>query len=106
MANNALHHDKTLSSHKTEASYSRSEKRYSGGGKSARIASRRYNKAVRRAAKLQLSRYRRPTTDVPEPFWAHEPEMDDGCWADDLAEQIREEWWAECDQRDAHSCNP
>lgn len=96
MANNALHHDKTLSSHKTEASYSRSEKRWCGGGKAARIASRRYNKAARRAAKLQLSRYQTPRTDVPEPFWVEEPEWDDGYWADHLAEQIREEWWDDC----------
>ena len=55
--NNALHHDKTLSSHRTEACYSRREKRYTDGGKAARIASRRYNRACRRAAKRQLKRY-------------------------------------------------
>jgi len=57
MANNALHHNKTLSAHRTEASYARWEKRHVVNSKSARIASRRYNRACRRAAKLQLSRY-------------------------------------------------
>jgi hypothetical protein len=98
MAKNALHHDKTLSSHRTEATYSRSEKRWAGGGKSARIASRRYNKAVRKASKLQLSRYQTPSTDVPEPFWAEEPECDGNHWADELAEEIREEWWDDCEE--------
>ena len=98
MANNALHHDKTLSSHRTEACYARREKRYTHNAKAARIASRRYNKAVRKASKLQLSRYQTPSTDVPEPFWAEEPECDDNHWADELAEEIREEWWDDCDE--------
>ena len=57
---NSLHHDKTLSAHCTEACYARREKRYTHNAKGARIASRRYNKACRRAAKLQLSRYVQP----------------------------------------------
>jgi hypothetical protein len=61
MANNALHHIKTLSSHRTEACYARREKRYTHNAKAARIASRRYNRACRRAAKLQLSRYVQPS---------------------------------------------
>jgi len=57
MAKNALHHNKKLSSHRTEASYARREKRYTHNAKAARIASRRYNRACRRAAKNQLKRY-------------------------------------------------
>ncbi len=57
MANNALHHDKSLSSHRTEACYARREKRYTHNSKAARIASRRYNRACRRAAKRQLKKY-------------------------------------------------
>lgn len=63
---NALHHDKTLSSHRTEASYARSSKRWVGTGKSARVASRRYNRACRKAAKLQLRNYGKPGAETEE----------------------------------------
>ena len=89
---NSLHHDKTLSSHRTEASYARSEKRYTCNSKSARIASRRYNKACRAAAKLQLSRYQKPRAAAE----ATEEPVDPN-WADQLAEEIREEWWDDCE---------
>ena len=57
---NSLHHDKTLSAHRTEACYARWEKRHVTNSKAARIASRRYNRACRRAAKLLLRRYVQP----------------------------------------------
>ena len=63
---NSLHHDKTLSSHRTEASYARSSKRWVGSGKSARVASRRYNKACRKAAKLQLRNYSKAAPPAEE----------------------------------------
>jgi hypothetical protein len=93
MAKNALNHNYTLSNLHTDAKYARQEKRWISGSKYSRNASRRYNRAVRKASKLQLSRYRAPATDVPDPFWVTEPEWDDGYWADRLAEQVREEYW-------------
>ena len=92
MAKNALHHDKTLSSHRTEASYARSSKRWVGNGKSARVASRRYNKACRAAAKLQLSRYSKAKA-VEE-----EVEEVDSSWVDELADEYREEYWDDCEE--------
>ena len=54
---NKLNHDYTLANLKTEAAYARKEKRIvEGGGKAARNASRRYNKACRKASKLQLKK--------------------------------------------------
>ena len=55
---NKLNHDRTLASLRTEASYARWEKRHvgDGQGKSARIASKAYNKASRKASKLQLKK--------------------------------------------------
>ena len=93
---NDLHHGKTLSSHRTEASYARSSKRWVGSGKSARVASRRYNKACRAASKLQLSRYHKAPPDEEEPVAEEVPNPN---WADELAEEYREEYWADCDQR-------
>jgi hypothetical protein len=46
-----IKHDHTLSSHRTDASYARDEKRWSGGGKYARHASKAYNKALRSASR-------------------------------------------------------
>ena len=55
---NNLNHDYTLSNLHSEAQYSRREKRWAGyGSKHARTASKRYNKAVRKAAKMQLKNY-------------------------------------------------
>ena len=52
---NKLNHNYTLANLKTEASYARKEKRWTfNPGKAARSASRRYNKACRKASKLQL----------------------------------------------------
>lgn len=54
---NKLNHNYTLANLKTEASYSRSEKRWCRhSNKAARAASKRYNKAVRKASKLQLKK--------------------------------------------------
>lgn len=41
--------------HYSEAKYCRIEKRWGGGGKAARIASKRYNRADRREVKLKLA---------------------------------------------------
>ena len=46
--------NKTLSKHYSEAKYTRIEKRWCCGRKAARIASKRFNKASRAAAKLTL----------------------------------------------------
>ena len=54
---NNLNHNRTLSNLYTEANYARSERRWVGtGSKHARDASRRYNKATRKASKLQLKK--------------------------------------------------
>lgn len=74
---NSLHHGKTLSSHHTEASYARSSKRWVGNGKSARIASRRYNKACRKAAKLQLRNYGKAASPAEEEVDNSEAELRD-----------------------------
>ena len=55
---NSLNHDRTLANLRTEAKYARQEKRWGNpASKSARNASKRYNKAVRKASKQQLKRY-------------------------------------------------
>lgn len=56
MSDKSLNHDYTLANLRTEASYSRSEKRWTYNSKQARIASKRYNKAIRKASKLQLKK--------------------------------------------------
>ncbi len=54
---NQLNHDYKLANLHSEARYSRNEKRWTANEKRARHASKRYNKAVRKAAKLQLRKY-------------------------------------------------
>ena len=56
MSDKSLNHDYTLANLRTEASYSRREKKWTWNSKQARIASKRYNKAIRKASKLQLKK--------------------------------------------------
>ncbi len=76
---NDLHHDRKLSNMQTDVNYRRLERawaRRDGGYNSCsqhhRETCRRYNKAFRKASKLQLSRYSRPQqnsnyeADLPE----------------------------------------
>ena len=54
---NELNHNRTLSNLRTEVCYARAERRWVGrGSKHARVASKRYNKAFRKAAKQQLKK--------------------------------------------------
>ncbi len=65
MANNKLHHNKTLSNLNTEVKYANMERSGSrfgrngenAGAKGFKAIRRAYNKAHRKASKLQLSRY-------------------------------------------------
>ena len=65
MANNTLHHDKTLANLNTEVKYANFERRWSrfgrrgenAGAKGFKAIRRAYNKAHRKASQLQLSRY-------------------------------------------------
>ena len=54
---NKLNHNRKLANHHAEAHTYREEKRHVTGTKAARAASKRYNKAARKASKLQLKRY-------------------------------------------------
>ena len=65
MANNTLHHDKTLANLNTEVKYANFERRWSRYGRNGENAGARgfksirkaYNRAHRKASKQQLSRY-------------------------------------------------
>ena len=65
MANNKLHHNKTLSNLNTEVKYANDERRWSrygrngenAGAKGFKAIRKAYNRAFRKASKLQLSRY-------------------------------------------------
>jgi hypothetical protein len=65
MPSNKLNHNRTLSNMFTELKYTNDERRWSrygrngenAGAKGFKAARRRYNRAVRKASKLQLSRY-------------------------------------------------
>ncbi len=65
MPNNELNHDRTLSNLNTNAKYAKCSRRWSRYGRNGETytcsawkdARKAYNKAYRRAAKLQLSRY-------------------------------------------------
>ena len=54
---NDLNHNYKLANLHGEAHMARWEKRHVTAKKAARIASKRYNKAVRKASKLQLKKY-------------------------------------------------
>ena len=65
MANNKLNHNKTLSNLNTEVKYANDERRWSrygrngenAGAKGFKAIRKAYNRAHRKASKLQLSRY-------------------------------------------------
>ncbi len=76
---NDLHHSRKLSNLQTDVSYRRLERAwqrrdngYNSCSNHHREACRRYNKAFRKASKLQLNRYSRPAqhsnheSDLPE----------------------------------------
>ena len=96
---NSLHHDRKLSNLHTDVRYRRHERAwarrdngYCPGSNHHRDACRRYNKAFRKASKVQLSRYSEKRLST-EPAADMLPESN--CWADDLAAEIREEYWAD-----------
>ena len=71
MPSNELHHDKTLAALNTEAKYAKCSRRWTrfghngetSGGAYARDARKAYNKAHRKASRLQLSRYQAPSEE-------------------------------------------
>ena len=96
---NALHHDRKLSNLNTDVNYRRLERAwarrdngYCSGSNHHRDACRRYNKAFRKASKVQLSRYTKPTELLPQ----HESVLpESNSWVDDLVAECREEYWAD-----------
>ena len=94
---NALHHDRKLSNLNTDVTYrrleraqSRSDRGYCSGSNHHREACRRYNKAFRKASKVQLSRYSGPSDNTT----SHEDVLpESNSWVDDLAAECREEYW-------------
>ena len=89
MPNNSLNHDRTLSNLNTEAKYAKLERRWSRYGRNGetykcsawRAARRRYNRAARKASKLQLSRYHEHCAEVNA---TQEDITWDGWWCDDI----------------------
>ena len=86
MANNKLHHNKTLSNLNTEVKYANCERKWSrfgrngenAGAKGFREIRKAYNKAHRKASKLQLSRYQAPQEEyVPIFKWGAEEDYGD-----------------------------
>ena len=81
---NDLNHDRTLASLFTEAKYAKNSRRWSRygrngentGGAYAKDARRAYNRATRKASKLQLSRY-----GSTAPAIEHTPVFN---WPDDM----------------------
>ena len=93
MPSNKLNHNRTLSHLFTELKYANDERRWSrygrngenAGAKGFKAARRRYNRAVRKASKLQLSRYQvyTPTQqELDEQYykWEDERYMEDMDW--------------------------
>ena len=93
MPSNKLNHNRTLSNMFTELKYTNDERRWSrygrngenAGAKGFKAARRRYNRAVRKASKLQLSRYQvhTPTQqELDEQYykWEDERYMEDMDW--------------------------
>tara|TARA_Y100000593_G_scaffold82863_1_gene155990 strand:+ start:4785 stop:5174 length:390 start_codon:yes stop_codon:yes gene_type:complete len=68
MPNNELHHNRTLSNLNTNAKYAKWSRKWSRYGRNGETystsawqdARKAYNRAVRRASKLQLSKYQNP----------------------------------------------
>ena len=71
MPSNELHHDKTLTALFIEAKWAKSERHWSrvgrrgetNGGTWIQDARKRYNKAHRKASRMQLSRYQVPSEE-------------------------------------------
>ncbi len=93
MPSNELHHDRTLSNLNTDAKYAKHSRKWSRSKRNGETyqcsawqeARRRYNRAVRKAAKLQLSRYQEhvPTQqELDEQYymWEDERYMGDMDW--------------------------
>ena len=99
MALNQLHHGYTLSALKTEITWARVERRWSrygrngetNGGAWIQDARKRYNKAHRKASRVQLSCYQAHVEEC-HPGFAWEAE-DDWTW-DDLRTD-EDEWYEE-----------
>jgi hypothetical protein len=87
MPSNELHHGYTLTGLFIEANWSRAERRWSRHGRHgetsgtwARVARKAYNKAHRKASRVQLSRYQTPVQELPSLFgW---DQSDDWHWDD------------------------
>ena len=83
MPNNELHHGKTLTSLFIEAKYAKSSRRWSRYGRNGEThstsawkdARKAYNRAARKASRLQLSRYQAPVEEY-HPVFTWEPEED------------------------------
>ena len=101
MPSNTLHHNKTLSNLNTCAKYAKGDRRWSRYGRNGEThstaawkdARKAYNKAHRRASKLQLSRYQEhaPThQELYEEYYAWEDDryMEDMDWTLSRDEQM------------------
>ena len=83
MPTNTLHHDKTLANRNTEAKYAKCDRRWSRYGRNGethstsawKYARKAYNRAARKASRLQLSRYQAPVEEY-HPVFTWEPEED------------------------------
>ena len=93
MPNNELNHNRTLSNLNTNAKYAKSSRKWSRFGRNGEThstsawqdARRRYNRAARKASKLQLSRYQEHITTQQELddeyyMWEDERYMEDMDW--------------------------
>ena len=93
MPKNELHHNRTLSNLNTNAKYAKHSRKWSRSKRNGETyqcsawqeARRRYNRAVRKAAKLQLSRYQENVSaqqELNEEYYAWEDEryMEDMDW--------------------------
>ena len=99
MPKNELHHGYTLTSLFIEAKFAKSERHWSrygrrgetNGGSWIQDARKRYNKAHRKASRIQLSRYQTPVVELHQPFiWEQE---EDYHWDDFRTEA--DEWYEE-----------
>jgi hypothetical protein len=83
MPRNTLHHGYTLTSLFIEAKYAKSSRRWSRCGRNGETykctawqdARKAYNKASRKASRIQLSRYQAPVEEY-HPVFTWEPEED------------------------------
>lgn len=86
MPNNELNHGYTLTALFIEAKYAKSERQWSrygrngetNGGSWIQDARKRYNKAHRKASRVQLSRYQTPIKESNPVFtWIEDPDIAD-----------------------------